>query len=139
MVKAKFEWVEIFWIIFGILLLFMVLTNPLPLENNFVPNAVTGFTTMAGILAAFIGFWLTHAYSNLKDKESRKWMGRRIKAIVIAVSLGLLFVVGASNDLAHGNLQGAYEFAMLGTTIIVVVLIEIMFIIVFREEFCHTR
>ena len=130
---------EIFWIIFGILVSFMVLTDPLPLENNFVPNAVTALTTLAGILTAFIGFWLTHAYSNLKDEKSKKWMSKRIKAIVIAVGLSLIFVTGAPNDLAHGNLQSAYKSALLGTTIIVLALVEIIFIIVFREEFYYTR
>ena len=139
MVKARFEWIEIFLIIFSVLLLFGVLTNPPPPENNFVPNAVTAFTTMAGILTAFIGFWLTHAYSNLKDEETKKWMSKRIKAIVFVVGFGLIFIMLSFNDLVYGRLESAHKTALFGTGIILIALMEIMFIIVFREEFYYTR
>lgn len=59
MVKARFEWLEAFLIVLGVLMVCGVSANPPPPENNSVPNAVTAFTTMAGILTAFIGFWLT--------------------------------------------------------------------------------
>lgn len=135
MVKARFEWVEIFWIIFGVLLLFLVSASPPPPENNFVPDAVTAFTTMAGVLTAFIGFWLTHAYSNLKDVETKKWMSKRIKAIVLVVGVGLIFVMGSFTDLVYGKLESAHKTALFGTAIIVLALVEIMFIIAFREKF----
>lgn len=135
MVKARFEWIEIFWIIFGVLLLFLISTNPPPPENNFVPNAVTAFTTMAGVLTAFIGFWLTHAYSNLKDEETKRWMSKRIKAIVLVVGVGLIFLMGSFSDLVYGRLESAYKTALFGTGIIVLALAEIMFIIAFREKF----
>jgi len=135
MVKARFEYLEIFWIIFGVLLLFLVSANPPPPEINFVPNAVTAFTTMAGILTTFIGFWLTHAYSNLKDEETKKWMSKRIKAIVSVVGFGLIFVMMSLSDLVYGRLESAYKTALFGTGIILLALGEIMFIIVFREKF----
>ena len=135
MVKARFEWIEIGLIIFGVLLPFLVSANPPPPENNFVPNAVTAFTTMAGILTAFIGFWLTHAYSNLKGEETKKWMSKRIKAIVLVVGFGLIFVMMSFNDLVYGRLESAYKTALFGTGIIVVAFMEIIFIIAFREKF----
>lgn len=135
MVKARFEWIEIFLIIFGIVMLFLIPNNPPPPENNFVPNAVTGYTTMAGILTAFIGFWLTHAYSNIKNEETKKWMSKRVKAIVVVVGFGLLFIGGSFLDLVYGRLESAYKTALFGIAIIVVAFMEIMFIIAFREEF----
>jgi protein-S-isoprenylcysteine O-methyltransferase Ste14 len=135
MVKARFEWIEIVWIIFGVLLLSLVLTNPPPPEINFVPSAVTAFTTFAGILTAFIGFWLTHAYSNLKDEETKKWMSKRIKAIVVVVVIGLIFVMMSFNALVYGWLESAHKTALFGTGIILLALVEIMFIIAFREWF----
>jgi len=135
MVKARFEWLEITYIMFGIILLPLILLNPPPPENNFVPNAVTAFTTMAGIITAFIGFWLTHAYSNVKDEETKKWMSKRIKVIVYVVSVGLVFVMGSSNCLVYGWLESAHKLALFGTGIILVALMEIMSIIAFREIF----
>jgi len=135
MVKARFEWLEISWIIFGVILLFGISANPPPPENNFVPDAVTAYITMAGILTAFIGFWLTHAYSNLKDEEIKKWMSKRIKVIVLVVGLGLVFVMGALGDLVYERLESAYKTALFGTGMIVLAVGEIMFIIGFREKF----
>jgi len=135
MVKARFEWLEIFWIIVGVISLFGISANRPPPENNFVPDAVTAYITMAGILTAFIGFWLTHAYSNLKDEETKKWMSKRIKVIVFVVGLGLIFVMGALGDLAYGRLESAYKTALFGTAMITLAVGEIMFIIGFREKF----
>jgi len=135
MVKARFEWIEIFLILFGVSLPFLVSANPPPPENNFVPNAVTAFTTMAGVLTAFIGFWLTYAYSNLEDEKTKKWMSKRIKAIVLVVGVGLLFVMMSFNDLVYGRLESAHKTALLGTGIILLALMEIMFIIALRETF----
>jgi hypothetical protein len=135
MVKARFEYVEIGLIILGVLLVFLIPANPPLPENNFVPTAVTVYTTLAGILTAFIGFWLTHAYSNLKDEGSKKWMSKRIKAIVIVIGIGLIFIMSSSGDLVYGKLESAFKTALFGTAMILIALTEVMFIIAFREEF----
>lgn len=135
MVKARFEWIEVFLIVLGVLLAFMVSANPPPPENNFVPNAVTAYTTMAGILTAFIGFWLSHVYSNLEDPETRKWVSKRIKAIVLVVSFGLLFVMMSFQDLVYGRLESAHKTALFGTGLVLLAFAEIIFIVTFREEF----
>ena len=134
MFKARFEWVEIFLIILFVVAISGMSLPPMP-ENNFVPHAVTAFTTMAGILTTFIGFWLTHAYSNLKDKKIKKWMSIRIKAIVIVVGFGLCFVMMSFYNLAYAHLESAYKTALFGTTMVLMALFEVMFIIVFSEEF----
>lgn len=134
MVKPRFYWVEIFLIIFGVLMPFGASFPPLP-ESNFVPNAVPAFTTMAGVLAAFIGFWLTQAYSNVKDEKTKRWMNKRMKAIVVVVSFGLAFVMLSFYPLAYGHLESAYKTALFGTFMVLMALFEVMFIITFREEF----
>jgi len=134
MVKARFYWIEILLIIIGVLLPFGAIFPPLP-EDNFVPNAVTAFTTMAGVLAAFIGFWLTYFYTNLKDEETKKWMSKRIKVIVVVVCFGLGVVMLSFRDLAYGHLETAYKTATFGTFMVLMSLWEIMFIIAFRNKF----
>lgn len=135
MAKARFWWIESLPIVLGVLMPLMVLANPPPPENNFVPNAVTAYTTMTGILTAFVGFWLTHVYSNLKDPETRKWMSKRIKAIVLVVSIGLLFVMISLSDLVYGHLESAHKTALFGTGLVLLAFIEVIFIVAFREEF----
>lgn len=133
MVKAKAECLEIFLLILGILIISSILTSSQPLENSYVPNAITSLTTLTGILAAFIGFWLTHAYSNPKDEESKKWMNGRIKVIVFLVSISLILVGTASTELAYGRLENAFKFANSGTIIVSLVLAEILYIIAIGE------
>ena len=62
-------------------------------------------------------------------------MRKRIKAIVIVVGVGLIFVIGSFTDLAYGRLESAYKTASFGTAIIFLALAEIMFIVGFKELF----
>ena len=90
---------------------------------------------MAGILTAFIGFWLTYAYSNLESGETKKWMSKRIKAILLVVGFGLIFTMLAFGDLVYDRLESAYKTALFGTGLILLAFAEIIFIVAFREEF----
>jgi amino acid transporter len=135
MFRARFEWIEVFLVVLGFLMVFLVPASPPTPDNNFVPNAVTAYTTLAGILTAFIGFWLTHAYSNLEDGETRKWMRRRMKATVLTVCFGLLFVMMSFNDLVYGRLESAHKTALFGTGLVLLAFAEVVFIVAFREEF----
>lgn len=132
-VRVRFEWLEIFWIILGVLFVFEVLRSPSPSEDNFIPNAVTGLTTMLGILTGFIGFLLNYTYSNLKDNEIKKWLSKRIKAIVFVVCVGLTFAFGSFSDLVYGRLESAYKTASIGAGIIFLAFAEIMYVIAFKR------
>jgi len=135
MVKARFEWIELFVIALGFFITFGIASSPTPTEPNFVPNAVTGLTTIAGVLTAFIGFWLIYAYSHVNDEASKKWLSKRIKVVVLVIGFSLLFIVGSFTDLVYGRLESAYKTALFGTAMLMLVLNEIMFIFAFREEF----
>ena len=50
-------------IIFVGIILCLATTQTQPLEHSEnAPNVVTGYVTLAGVLAAFTGFWLTHIF-----------------------------------------------------------------------------
>jgi len=46
-----------------------------------------------------------------------------------------IFIVDSFGDLVNGRLEGAYRTAQFGTSIITLMLMEILFILAFKEEF----
>lgn len=99
---------------------------------NFVSDAINGFVTMSGILTAFTGYLITHLIPRLKDTP-KKWIGKRIAVIIVAIAFGLVFVMLGLAGLVFGSLEGAYNTALFGTFLIILVFFEVMFMVVIRE------
>lgn len=101
-------------------------------HTEFVPQAVTGLATVSGILVASIGFWLNHS---LKDVETvpKKWLSVRFIVIILVILFGILSVVGSLTNLVYGDLNNSYHFSILGVSLIVMVLFEIMFFNLYME------
>lgn len=131
--KIRFEFIyfDIAFIIIGCLMVISTLSFP-AVHTEFVPQAVTGLATVSGILVASIGFWLNHS---LKDVETvpKKWLSVRFIVIILVILFGILSVVGSLTNLVYGDLNNSYHFSILGVSLIVMVLFEIMFFNLYME------
>jgi uncharacterized membrane protein len=107
-------------------------TPSVPLDHpEYVPNAVTGLTTLSGILAAFSGFWLIHIYSTALE-QTKKWLSKRIAVIVPLIGLCLLAISGSLSELVYGTLESAMQRASFALLLMVLVDFEICFMTVYK-------
>ena len=105
---------------------------PRPLVHpEYVPNAVTGFATASGVLAAFTGFWLTHIYGNA-SQQTKKWLLKRIAVLVPLIGFCLLIVFGGLYQLVFGSIEQAMAEASLGTALLIVVDFEVSYMTFYR-------
>jgi predicted signal transduction protein with EAL and GGDEF domain len=102
------------------------LTHP-----EYVSNAVTGCATMTGVLSAFTGFWLTHIYTNTNAK-TKEWLTKRIAIIVVMIGFSLLVILGSLNELVYGNTEIAMQRAIFGTSLILLVDLEVVFMALYK-------
>lgn len=130
-IRFQFIYFDIAFIIIGSLLVITVLSLP-TVHTEFVPQAVTGLATVSGILVATIGFWLNHS---LKDVETlpKKWLSVRFIVIILVILFGIISVVGSLTNMVYGDLNSSYHFSILGVSLIVMVLFEIMFFNFYME------
>ncbi|MDR2203621.1 MAG: hypothetical protein LBE76_04920 [Nitrososphaerota archaeon] len=83
------------------------------LNLTYVPSAVTGFTTISGIIIAFIGLLISHIYT--QERTDRKiWTKYRFLMVIATVFMSMVFVIGGLVKLAEGNLILAYKLASIG-------------------------
>ena len=108
------KWFErLIFIFFGFLVvMFLVYTPQYEMSN--VPIAVSGLTTISGILVAFVGFSLTHAYSSHDNYQFRRWFKRRVTIITLPVIIGLMFIASAYICLVQNQLSLSFKFASTG-------------------------
>ena len=103
-----------------------------PMKSDYVPTAITGLTTLSGILTAFVGFWLSRQ-ENPEDEETRKWMKERSVTIILILVIGLLLVAGGLTSLVYQTLAFAFNVTLLGTLMIVWVVFDVLFFQVFTS------
>jgi hypothetical protein len=123
------NFIEFFLVI--VLSVFLVIFVLFPGDQNhpeFIPNAISGLTTMSGILTAFVGYWLVHFF-NSTDGKNKILFKRRLVVIIISIFIGLLAVVSSSLYLVYENSEGAFTLAISGLAIILCTVIEIFLII----------
>jgi len=131
----QMRYVDAFFLIFGIILIALRISNPSPLKNpEYVSDAVRGLSTVAGILVGFTGFCMTYMVSTAEDIETKKWLKKRAGWTIIFIGIGLLFILGAFQDLVYKNdLSPSYEGANIGVIIIVLLFIDTSLLILFSE------
>jgi len=131
MVSFRSEMIDIFSIAFGVLYIAFILFNVKIDKPEYVPNAVSGLATMSGILTAFIGFWFTFVFSHASEQSKKfigGWRGYRLVALVIALFIGLVSVIGGLSSLVQEN-YNAFQITLAGTGIILTVLFDVAFLI----------
>jgi len=111
---------------------FFVLFGTSPIEKpQYVPNFVTGCTTLSGILSAFTGFWLSHIYSDSSEK-TKKWLSKRIAFLVFLIGFSLISVFGGSNELLYGTVEASVRDVNLGMVLVLLVDFEVCFMTLYR-------
>ena len=93
---------------------------------DYIPNAITGFTTLSGILTALAGYWLSRE-EKPSDKKMRKLAKERALTIISALVIGLLLVAGGLSSLVYRPPLFAFDLSVLGTLIILWAVFDIMF------------
>jgi peptidoglycan biosynthesis protein MviN/MurJ (putative lipid II flippase) len=110
-----------------------------PMKSDYVPTAMTGLTTLSGILSAFVGVWLSRQ-ENPSDEKTRKWMKERSVSIIAVLVFGLLFVAGGLTSLVYQTLAFAFNVTVLGTLMIVWVVVDVLFFeVIASMEFCKKK
>ncbi len=109
-------------IIVGLGILSYPITYPTP-RTDYIPNAVTGLTTLSGILIAFIGLWLSRIYAQ-PQFEKKIWTIYRLLISIAVVFNGLIFVMIGVHQLVFGSLLLAYESALFGTMLMALLLFD---------------
>jgi hypothetical protein len=122
---------EVAMIITGIIMALSQFQSRPIISPQYLPNAVTGFATLTGALAAFTGFWLTQIYTNTPE-QTKKWLTKRIAIIVPIIGFSLFLVGGGINQLVYGSLEKAVNFSSSGLSVIVVVDLEVSFMTFYR-------
>lgn len=134
--KAKFEVLEYILFTFAVMLTILYWFDTRPINTIYIPNAVTGLATLSGILVVSIGFWLNYIMQGKTDFEE-KWLGKRILVIVLLIALGLVLILDSVVGLVRKSLFESYTFAIFGTFIIILVLLEVIFLVVWKEITVH--
>lgn len=96
------------------------MTNP-----TFVPSAVTGLTTVSGILTAFIGFWLSNE-GKPADAYTKRVMAWRTIAVISILLFSLLLVVSGLAYLVYGSVESAFKLSICGTLFIMLVALDVI-------------
>ena len=122
--KFNFDTLElIFSAIFFLLIaigIWQTLNEPI-INPDYIPNVITGLTTLSGILTALAGYWLSQE-EKPRDKKARKWAKERAVTMFSALVIGLLpnSCRGAivtcipSTDICFGNINSRYTNHRLG-------------------------
>jgi hypothetical protein len=134
LVVVNFKYVEAILLVGFIIISFYSFMQYLqvPMRFEYIPSAVTGFTTLSGILTAFVGFWLSRQ-ENPGDDETRKWMQERSVTIILVLVMGLLLVAGGLSSLVYQSLAFAFQLSILGTLIIIWAVFDVLFFQVFTS------
>jgi len=106
-------------------------SDPAVFDEKYVPNVVTGLATVAGILTAFVGFWIAHIYSNFEIK-SKKFLFSRMTKMVAILFFGLLIVVFGLSTMVYGNPRASYAISLLGTAVTILVSIDVLVLLYYR-------
>jgi uncharacterized membrane protein len=130
--NVPFISLELAVVVIGVFLIFYSIFYSPTFKNPVnIPNAVTGFATMTGILSAFTGFWINHLYANSDDKI-KEWLNPRIGVIVFVVGLSLLCILGSLTSLVYRDAETAMKTAVFGTYLIFLVELEVVFLTVYK-------
>lgn len=128
--------IDAVFLVFGVIMIIVVATNPLPEDLNlrYVPDAVKGLTTLTGILVAFMGFTITYTYSRSEIPEFRNWMRSRVPYALFLIGVTILIIVGAYTDLVHSRLAQSYMMIQLSVLIISILFADTIFVLFKVEE-----
>jgi hypothetical protein len=99
---------------------------------DYIPNAITGLTTLSGILTALAGYWLSQI-EKPKDKKTKRLAKERSVLIIMTLLSGLLLVAGSLTSLVYRPALFAFQISVLGTLIILWAVVDIMFYHVFSS------
>jgi hypothetical protein len=135
LVVVNFKYFEAFLLVgFAIIeILSFIQYRQVPIRIEYIPNAVTGFTTLSGILTAFVGFWVARQHENPGDEETRKWMQERSITMITVIVVGLLIVAGGLSSLVYQSLEFALQLSILGTLMIIWAASDVLFFQIFAS------
>jgi ABC-type Fe3+-siderophore transport system permease subunit len=125
--KLRYEtlkYLDICMVLLIIVFLVGLLLNRQNLEWTYVPNVVTGFTTISGIIIAFIGLLISNRYTQ-KQADQQIWTKNRFLGIIAAVFLSIVLVISGLFMLANGDLALAYKLSSMGTALIFWLLFDV--------------
>lgn len=132
--KLEIDLPEVIIIIVGSLwIIYAIFFASTPSTMTYVPNVITSFATLSGILTAFIGFWLTQTYLSTKKVAEKKWIRARIKVIAIIIAYGQILIWISITRLLYEEFEYALIFGYSGTGLTMLSLIEVIYILAFRE------
>ena len=129
----KDDWIEN---LFGTILfigIYMIYFGSQPKSYTYVPNVITGLSTLSGIITAFSIFWITYSQSN-KSKKFKEHMQTRLLLIVGGIGGGLLWIWISYIDLLYSRLDIAWKENLFGSYIIVIAFIELIYLSILREN-----
>jgi uncharacterized protein YacL len=122
---VKIEKLEVFLIFSSLILIGIVLLSPPVKSTNYVAEAVRGFTTLGGILVAFIGFSLNHSYVDFKVKQTKDWIKLRIQIISILIMVSLFgLLISYTVMVVNNDLQFAFKSSLFGVILIICLFFE---------------
>ena len=123
--------VEFVFVMLGLFVLGFIDTLTPPENLGFVPNAITGLTTLSGILTALTGFWLTHLYQNNAEPD-KNWLKVRLVLSMFLLFISLASVMGALMRLAYAEVWLAYKYSIGGTIVILLLFADVFLLTVMQ-------
>ena len=114
------------------MLIFALPLNPPPENPQFIPDAMSGFATISGVLSALTGYLITYIIGHRGDTP-KAWLSRRITIVIVVIAFGLLLVLSGFSQLVFGNIEQAYNIALVGTLLLILVFLEVMSMVFLRE------
>lgn len=127
--KKDFEIIDAFFLILGIIVFFGVVTAEQPKNLEYIPDVIRGLTTLASILVAFTGFYLSYAVSTAEEEETKKWLKRRTAYITVFIGIALLILISAYGDLVHGTLFNALKTMYMSVFIIAFLFLDTIIVL----------
>jgi hypothetical protein len=105
------------------------------LNEQWVPTTVTGLATVAGILTAFVGFWIVHLYSQETAFDNKLFLFKRMVSMLSILFGGLIFVIIGLSLMAVSvkGLGASFVFSVIGITIIVLVAVDVLLLLNFTD------
>lgn len=118
-----------------LLIIFLLLVASAGIFNQSnVPNVVTGLAAVAGILTAFVGFWIVHLYSQETDFGNKLFLFRRMVGMISVLFGGLFFVIlGLVLMAVTSTLLVSFVFSVIGITIIVLVAVDVLLLLNYTD------
>ncbi len=97
----------------------------LPTDLRHLSTIVLGLVVVSGILTGFAGFWLAAIYIDA-EQAIKKSMKKRVIAAVLIMFVVAAFTIGGVSHLVNGNTESAFRYALIGTFIILLTLIDFL-------------